>query len=85
MTEEKRNNIATNIENIEKIIIKKNYFVKQEAIKRFLDIKFNKIKKRKETDNDYSENWDCLKDIINELNSLTAIELILLTALMSFK
>lgn len=81
MRKEKRNNIVTNIENIEKIIIKRNYFVKQEAIKRYLDIKFNTIKKG----NDYSEDWDCLEDVINELNSLTAVELIVLTAILSLR
>ncbi len=52
------------------------YFSKQEIIKRFLDMEFKKIKERKRYDNEYSENWDCLKDIINELNSLTDMELI---------
>ena len=81
MRKEKRNNIVTNIENIEKIIIKRNYFVKQEAIKRYLDIKFNTIKKG----NDYSEDWDCLEDVINELNFLTDVELIVLTAILSLR
>lgn len=54
----------------------KKYFSKQEIIKRFLDIRFAEINKRKRCNDKYSENWDCLQNIINELNSLTDMELI---------
>lgn len=56
----------------------KMYFSKQEIIKRFLDIRFREIQKETEYGSGYhySENWDCLKDITNELNSLTDMELV---------
>ena len=54
----------------------KKYFSKQEIIKRFLDIRFSKIEKYRGYGTDYSEHWDCLKDIINELNTLTDMELV---------
>ena len=54
----------------------KKYFSKQEIIKRFLDIRFKKIKEKRGYGTNYSKHWDCLKDIINELNSLTDMELV---------